>query len=519
VIRYIDTGDLDHFRSCADNDMLAPAEAACVFPFDNSYARLPERFFARLPPTPVAAPRLVRLNHELARKLGLDAVRLSAPEGVAILAGNALAKLGEPLAMAYAGHQFGSFVPQLGDGRALLLGEIVGLDGARRDIQLKGSGPTPFSRNGDGRAALGPVLREYIISEAMDALGIPTTRSLAVVTTGQPVRREVPLPGAVLTRVASSHIRIGTFQYFAARGDIEAVRQLADYVIARHYPEVAHTEQPYRLLLESVIARQAELIAKWLLVGFIHGVMNTDNMSIAGETIDYGPCAFIDSYDPEAVYSSIDNFGRYAYGNQPRIAQWNLARLAETLLPLLAENQEAAVAMANEVLGEFTTHFEAAYAAGLRRKLGLFQEQEDDLTLARDLLDRMARNGADFTLSFRRLSEAAVSLEADTDVRSLFSDPTAYDEWALKWRRRLAGDGEGSGERRAIVMRAVNPAFIPRNHLVEAALSAAVNDGDFSAFDNLLTVLSRPYEDQPTHRLYAQPPRPDQVVRQTFCGT
>jgi serine/tyrosine/threonine adenylyltransferase len=519
AIRYIDTGDLDYFRTRVDNDMLAATEAACVFPFDNSYARLPERFFARLPPTPVAAPRLVRLNHELARKLGLDAARLSAPEGVAILAGNALAKLGEPLAMAYAGHQFGSFVPQLGDGRALLLGEIVDLDGARRDIQLKGSGPTPFSRNGDGRAALGPVLREYIISEAMDALGIPTTRSLAVVTTGQPVRREVPLPGAVLTRVASSHIRIGTFQFFAARGDIEAVRQLADYVIARHYPEVARTAQPYRLLLESVIARQAELIAKWLLVGFIHGVMNTDNMSIAGETIDYGPCAFIDSYDPEAVYSSIDSFGRYAYGNQPRIAQWNLARLAETLLPLLAENQEAAVAMANEVVSDFTTRFEAAYAAGLRRKLGLFQEQADDITLARDLLDRMARNGADFTLSFRRLSDAAVSLEADTVVRSLFSDPTAYDEWALKWRRRLTGDGEVTGERRAAAMRAVNPAFIPRNHLVEAALSVAVNDGDFSAFDKLLTVLSRPYEDQPAHRLYAEPPRPEQVVRQTFCGT
>ena len=499
--------------------MLAPAEATSVFPFDNSYARLPERFFARLPPTPVAAPGLVRLNAELAQKLGLDPARLSSPEGVAILAGNAVPKLAEPLAMAYAGHQFGTFVPQLGDGRALLLGEVVGLDGVRRDIQLKGSGPTPFSRNGDGRAALGPVLREYIISEAMDALAIPTTRSLAVVTTGQAVRRELPLPGAVLTRVAASHIRVGTFQFFAARGDVEALLRLADYVIARHYPEAARAEKPYRRLLELAIARQAELVAKWLLVGFIHGVMNTDNMSIASETIDYGPCAFIDTYDPEAVYSSIDNFGRYAYGNQPRIAQWNLARLAETLLPLLADHQEAAVEMANEALGKFVGCFEAAYASGLRRKLGLLQERPDDIVLARDLLDRMAQNRADFTLTFRRLSDAAISPDADMVMRSLFSDPTAYDDWALRWRRRLADDGEGMGERRAAVMRAVNPAFIPRNHLVEEALSAAVETGDFSPFDNLLSVLSRPFDDQPIHRRYAEPPRPDQVVHQTFCGT
>jgi serine/tyrosine/threonine adenylyltransferase len=502
-----------------EDEMLAPTEATHVFPFDNSYARLPERFFARLLPTPVAAPRLVRLNENLARELKLDAAMLSSPEGIAILAGNALPTLGEPLAMAYAGHQFGNFVPQLGDGRALLLGEVVALDGGRRDIQLKGCGPTPFSRNGDGRAALGPVLREYIISEAMHALGIPTTRSLAVVATGQTVRREMPLPGAVLTRIAASHIRIGTFQFFAARGDVDAVHQLADYVIARHYPEAARTEVPYRLLLDLVIARQAELIAKWLLVGFIHGVMNTDNMSIAGETIDYGPCAFIDTYDPAAVYSSIDSFGRYAYGNQPRIAQWNLARLAETLLPLLAENQGAAVEMANAALGEFASHFEAAFSIGLRRKLGLLHERQDDIALARDLLDRMAHNGADFTLTFRRLCNAAVNPDGDTLVRSLFTDPVAYDDWASRWRRRLADDGEGTGEQRAAAMRAVNPAFIPRNHLVEEALSAAVNNGDLTAFDNLLTVLSRPYEDQPAHQLYTEPPRPEQVVRQTFCGT
>jgi uncharacterized protein YdiU (UPF0061 family) len=329
----------------------------------------------------------------------------------------------------------------------------------------------------------------------------------------------MPLPGAVLTRVASSHIRVGTFQFFAARGDVEALLQLADYVIARHYSEAAATEKPYRALLDLVIARQAELVAKWLLVGFIHGVMNTDNMSIAGETIDYGPCAFIDSYDPAAVYSSIDSFGRYAYGNQPRIAQWNLARLAETLLPLLADNQDAAVEMANDALGAFAGRFEAAYAIGLRRKLGLLQQRQDDIALGQDLLDRMASNGADFTLTFRRLSDAVVSPDGDTIVRSLFTDPNAYDDWASKWRRRLAEDGEGTAEARAAVMRGVNPAFIPRNHLVEEALAAAVNHGDLSPFDNLLTVLSRPYDDQPAQRVYAEPPRPDQVVRQTFCGT
>ena len=499
--------------------MLAPSETTHVFPFDNSYARLPERFFARLPPTPVAAPRLIRLNDKLARHLGLDPQKLSSPEGVAILAGNAVPQLGEPLAMAYAGHQFGTFVPQLGDGRAILLGEVVDVYGARRDIQLKGSGPTPFSRNGDGRAALGPVLREYIISEAMAALGIPTTRSLAVVTTGETVRREMPLPGAVLTRVASSHIRVGTFQFFAARGDVDGIRHLADHVIARHYPEAARAGNSYRTLLDLVIDRQAELVAKWLLVGFIHGVMNTDNMSIAGETIDYGPCAFMDTYDPAAVYSSIDSFGRYAYGNQPRIALWNLTRLAETLVPLLAEDQDRAIEMANEALGVFAGRFEAAYGAGLRRKLGLLQERPDDIPLAQDLLDRMARNSADFTLTFRRLCDAASCPDADATVRSLFTDPTDYDSWAERWRARLADDGETTGERRATTMRAANPAFIPRNHLVEEALSAAVNDGDLSVFENLLTVLSRPYEDQPAFRRYADPPRPDQIVRQTFCGT
>jgi protein adenylyltransferase len=499
--------------------MLAPTDAPDVFAFDNSYARLPERFFARLPPTPVAAPRLVKLNQNLARQLRLDANKLSSPEGIAMLAGNAVPKLGQPIAMAYAGHQFGTFVPQLGDGRAILLGEIVDVDGVRRDVQLKGSGPTPFSRNGDGRAALGPVLREYIVSEAMFALGIPTTRSLAVIATGETVRREMPLPGAVLTRVASSHIRIGTFQFFAARGDVEAVRHLADYVVARHYPEAAEAGNRYCALLDLVIGRQAKLVAKWQLVGFIHGVMNTDNMSIAGETIDYGPCAFIDTYDPAAVYSSIDHYGRYAYRNQPRIARWNLARLAEALLPLLAEDQDAAIQVANRALGTFTGRFDAAYAAGLRQKLGLFAEAEGDIALAQDLLDRMAGNGADFTLTFRRLADAASHSDGDTAVRSLFADPTAFDDWANRWRERLASDGEGTRERRAAAMRAVNPAFIPRNHLVEEALAAAVQQGDLSAFEALTGALSRPYDDAPALARYGDPPRPDQIVRQTFCGT
>ena len=499
--------------------MLAPTQATDIFPFDNSYARLPHRFFARLSPTPVSVPRLIRLNENLARQLRLDSDELSSPEGVAMLAGNVVPKLGDPLAMAYAGHQFGNFVPQLGDGRAILLGEIVDIDGVRRDIQLKGSGPTPFSRNGDGRAALGPILREYIISEAMFALGIPTTRSLAVVATGEKVRRETPLPGAVLTRVASSHVRVGTFQFFAARGDVEATRNLADYVIARHYPEAAEAANPYCTLLELVIARQAELVAKWQLVGFIHGVMNTDNMSIAGETIDYGPCAFMDAYDPATVYSSIDSFGRYAYGNQPRVALWNLARFAETLVPLLAEDQEAAIENANGALGTFALRFEAAYATGLRRKLGLFQEQESDIDLAQDLLNRMARSGADFTLTFRRLAEAQTRTDGDRDVRSLFTDPASFDDWVGKWRERLTRDGEVASERRSAAMRAANPAFIPRNHLVEEAISAAVNSNDLSAFETLLTVLSRPYDDQSNFPRHAEPPRPDQVVRQTFCGT
>jgi uncharacterized protein YdiU (UPF0061 family) len=514
----LDVVGLADLKRSLETVMTVQTEAADFFAFNNSYARLPDRFFARLRPTPVAAPRLVRLNKQLAWHLDLDPGKLAAPEGVEILAGNRVPETGEPLAMAYAGHQFGTFVPQLGDGRAILLGEVMDRDGVRRDIQLKGSGPTPFSRRGDGRAALGPVLREYVVSEAMAALGIPTTRALAAVTTGESIWREMPLPGAVLTRVASSHIRIGTFQFFAARGDLDAIRRLADYVIARHYPEAVDAANRYRTLLDLVISRQAALIAKWLLVGFIHGVMNTDNMSIAGETIDYGPCAFMDVYHPRTFYSFVDNTGRYAYSNQPRIAQWNLARLAETLLPLLAEDKDAAVKEAQEAIDAFTTGFETAYAAGLNRKLGLFRSRPDDLSLAQDLLDCMARNSADFTLIFRRLCDSAATPDGDAGVRSLFIDPSSFDDWAARWRHRLAEDGGEANERRA-AMRAVNPAFIPRNHLVEEAISAAVNDAYFQPFESLLTVLSMPYEDQPAFGRYVDSPRPDQVVHQTFCGT
>jgi serine/tyrosine/threonine adenylyltransferase len=478
--------------------------------FDNSYARLPDRFYARLDPTPVAAPKLVRVNAVLAEQLGIDPAELAAPDGVAVLSGNRVPPGAEPIALAYAGHQFGHFVPQLGDGRANLLGEVVGRDGIRRDIQLKGSGPTPFSRNGDGRAALGPVLREYLISEAMFALGVPTTRTLAAVTSGEPVRRETVLPGAVLTRVAASHIRVGTFQYFAARGDEEAVRLLADHAIARHYPDAATAPEPYRALLDAVVARQADLVARWLLIGFIHGVMNTDNCSIAGETIDYGPCAFMDAYDPGAVFSSIDHHGRYAYGNQPRIALWNLSRLAECLLPLLGGNENAM----KQALEAFAPRFQAAYFGGLRRKIGLLTGQEGDDNLTQDLLTLMAGDGADFTLTFRRLCDAAEGPAGDATVRELFKDGGAYDAWAERWRARLATETDPSA-----AMRTVNPAFIPRNHMVESALAAAAERADFQPFEELLDVLSQPYVDNPALTRFATPPRHEERVMQTFCGT
>ena len=479
--------------------------------FDNSYARLPDRFHARIDPTPVGAPQLVRINAALARQLGIDPGALAAPDGVAILAGNRVPPGAEPIALAYAGHQFGHFVAQLGDGRANLLGEVVGPDGLRHDIQLKGSGPTPFSRRGDGRAALGPVLREYLISEAMAALGIPTTRALAAVTTGETVWRETRLPGAVLTRVAASHIRVGTFQYFASRGDHDGVRLLADHAIARHYPDSSNAENPYRALLDGVVGRQADLVAQWLLVGFIHGVMNTDNCSVSGETIDYGPCAFMDAYDPGTVFSSIDQQGRYAYANQPRMALWNLTRLAECLLPLLGESED----VAKHALEAFAPRFQARYFAGLRRKIGLLTEQEGDDNMTQDLLKLMAASGADFTLTFRQLSDATQSPAAgDAAPGARFTDTAAYSSWTKRWRVRLAREADP-----AATMRAVNPAFIPRNHLVEAALGAAVEQADLQPFETLLSVLSRPYQDDPARAHYALPPAEAERVLQTFCGT
>jgi len=499
-----------------------PGSGAAPFAFDNSYARLPERFFARVAPTQVPAPRLIRLNQDLARHLGIDPDGLAAPDGVEMLAGNRLPDGAEPLAMAYAGHQFGSFVPQLGDGRALLLGEVLDRDGVRRDIQLKGAGRTPFSRMGDGRAVLGPVLREYIVSEAMAALGIRTTRALAAVTTGEKIWREGLFPGAVLTRVARSHVRVGTFEFFASRGDTDALRRLADYVIARHDPDAAAAERPCLALLQTVVGRTAELVASWQLIGFIHGVMNTDNTSIAGETIDYGPCAFMDTYHPATVYSSIDAGGRYAYGNQPRIAHWNLARLAQCLLPLLGDDPDAALASAQGAIDAFPARFRTAYEAGLRRKLGLMEERDGDGALAQDLLDRMAASHADFTLTFRRLCDAAgpavAGAEADGAVKSLFDDPAAFDDWAARWRARLAQEERSAADRRA-AMRAVNPAFIPRNHRVEAAIAAAQDGGDLGRLDELIAVLARPYDDQPGFAHYADPPRPHEVVHATFCGT
>ncbi len=491
------------------------------FGFENTYARLPERFFARVDPTPVTAPGLIKVNLELARSLGLNPDELASPEGVEILAGNRVATGSEPLALAYAGHQFGHFVPQLGDGRANLLGEVRARDGSRYDIQLKGSGPTPFSRRGDGRAALGPVLREYIVSEAMAALGIPTSRALAAVTTGERVFREAILPGAVFTRVAASHLRVGTFQYFAAQGDTDAIRTLADYAIARHYPQAAQSSHPYRALLDSVISRHTRLVAQWMLIGFIHGVMNTDNTSISGETIDYGPCAFLEEYDPLKVFSSIDQMGRYAYSNQPLAARWNLTRLAEALLPILVEeagSKEAAIASANEALAAFDPQFEAARLAGLRRKLGLFTEQAGDAALAEDFLKQMALNRADFTLTFRHLCDAATGKEGDERVRQFFTSTGSFDAWSARWRERIAAE-DASPQTRAAEMRKANPTFIPRNHLVEAALNAAVTRQDFKPFEELIDVLSHPYQDQPGRERYTIPAQPDEAVTQTFCGT
>jgi serine/tyrosine/threonine adenylyltransferase len=479
--------------------------------FENSYARLPQSFFSRLGPTPVRAPRLVKLNHSLATDLGLNVEGLQSEGGVAALAGNQVPEGAQPLAQAYAGHQFGHFT-MLGDGRALLLGEQITPTGERFDIQLKGSGRTPYSRGGDGRAALGPMLREYIISEAMHALGIPTTRSLAVVATGEVVRRESELPGAILTRIAASHIRVGTFQYVANWRTVEELRTLADYTVQRHYPHVdAAAPNRYLLLLQAAIRRQAALIAKWQLVGFIHGVMNTDNMAISGETIDYGPCAFMDTYDPATVFSSIDRQGRYAYGNQPPIAAWNLARFAETLLPLLHEDQEKAVELAQEAISGFAEEFRSHWLAGMRAKLGLHNEEAEDEALVEGLLRIMHGHRADYTNTFR-------SLTLDRLEESILFGTPEFAQWHEEWRARLGRQPESEDTSREL-MRSRNPAVIPRNHRVEEALDAAVTQGDYSVMERLLHVLSAPYAYSDEQADYCTLPGPSGRPYRTFCGT
>ena len=502
----------------ATTDLPTTLAALVPFRFDNTFARELPGFYVAQRPAAVRAPRLLFFNAALADELGLDLARLDDAAKAALFAGNAVPEGAEPIAQAYAGHQFGGFSPQLGDGRALVLGEVLDRQGRRRDVAFKGSGRTPFARGGDGKAAVGPMLREVLIGEAMHALGIPTTRALAVAATGEDVYREGILPGAVLTRVAASHIRVGTFQFHAARGDVERVRTLAQYTIARHYPELADAPQPYAALLRSAADRQAALIAQWMNVGFIHGVMNTDNMTLSGETIDYGPCAFMEAYDPAAVFSSIDHRGRYAYANQPDIAAWNLARLAETLLPLLSEDQDGAIALATEIVMAFPARYRRHLLHGQRAKLGLAPDGGDDVTdaaLADDWLSLLHSERVDFTLGWRRLADAAGGDEAP--LRTLFTAPGAPDAWLARWRGR---SGQAANIERVNAMRRVNPYVIARNHRVEEALAAASGGGDLAPFHRLLDALRRPFDESPALAPYAEP-APAEVTAgyQTFCGT
>lgn len=503
------------------------SSAAPLFRFDNSYARDLPGLYVPWQPAAVPQPRLVFFNALLADELGLDAAALRSDQGAAIFAGNLVPEGAEPLAQAYAGHQFGGFSPQLGDGRALLLGEVIDRHGQRRDIAFKGSGRTPFSRGGDGRAALGPMLREVLVGEAMHALGIPTTRALAVAATGEPVVRESVLPGAVLARVASSHLRVGTFQFFAARGEHDKLRLLADYAVARHDPDLAGTPGRWVALLRRVAQRQAALIAQWMNVGFIHGVMNTDNMTISGETIDYGPCAFMEAYDPAAVFSSIDHGGRYAYGNQPRIAQWNLTRLAEALYPLMVADEgeagaEKVAAEAIAALEAFPDLYQAELLRGQRTKLGLALASEStaasDAALANDWLALMQAHAVDFTLGWRGLCNAAAG--DDAPLQSLFDNAPDLQAWLARWRTRSASEGAAHSEARVQGMRRANPWIIPRNHRVEEALAAASAQNDLAPFETLLSALRAPFTETPGNDRYAQPaPAAVTASYQTFCGT
>lgn len=477
---------------------------------DNSYTKLPNKFFKSINPTPVRSPKLIILNDSLATSLGLNVQALGSEKGIEVFAGNRIPKGASPLAQAYAGHQFGHFT-MLGDGRALLLGEHITPTGEKFDIQLKGSGRTPYSRGGDGRAALGPMLREYIISEAMHALGIPTTRSLAVVTTGESVYRQTEQPGAILTRVAASHLRVGTFEYVSEWGTVQELRALADYTLQRHFPHVETDENRYLTLLQEVIKRQALLISKWQLVGFIHGVMNTDNMALSGETIDYGPCAFMDIYDPATVFSSIDTHGRYAYGNQPYIAGWNLARFAETLLPLLHDDQEQAVKLAQDAVSDFMNIYKNKWLAGMRAKMGIFNEEPEDESFFEDLLNMMEKYRADYTNTFRALT-------FDRQEDSAMFGSQEFKKWQKLWQERLNRQlEEGSSSHR--LMQNSNPAVIPRNHRVEKALEAAVEHGDYSEMEKLINVLSKPYTHSAEQADYSTPPEPSSCPYQTFCGT
>jgi len=493
-------------------------------PFRNQYVNLGDSFYVKTAPTPVSKPEMIQFNEALAQELGLSAENFTASDVVAIFAGNSVPEGAAPLAMAYAGHQFGHFVPQLGDGRAILIGEIESPSQGVFDLQLKGSGQTFYSRGGDGRAALGPVLREYLVSEAMAKLGVPTTRALAAVTSGEEVAREQLIPGGIITRVARSFVRVGTFQFFAARGDEQAIRSLADYMITRDYPRSRAADNPYLDFFQNVVKRQAGLIAQWMHLGFIHGVMNTDNMSIAGETIDYGPCAFMDHYAHDRVFSSIDRNGRYAYGNQGAIGLWNLTRLAETLLPLLADDSDAAVELAQGVLRTYADDFKLAWLQGMRAKFGLTQRlgtnaSEHDAALIESLFNIMADNHADFPLTFYFLSRLDNQVsDLDGEMAELFDDAAPLQQWLEKWRERLGHETDSDAQRQKR-MQAVNPVYIPRNHQIEAAIRAAEDHHDFSPFHELHEVLNNPYMEQEGKQHFKLPPKPDEVVQQTFCGT
>ncbi len=486
-----------------------------LFAFDNSYARELEGLYEPWHAAQVPDPRLLVLNRELAAELGTDPDRLADAEGVDVLVGNAVAEGSEPIALAYAGHQFGNYSPRLGDGRALLLGEVIDVHGRRRDLHLKGSGRTRFARGGDGKAAVGPMLREFVIGEAMHSLGIPTTRALAVVATGERIARDTLLPGAVLARIASSHLRVGSFQYAAATGDLGLLRRLTDHAIARHRPVAAEADRPALELYRGVVAAQARLVAQWMHVGFVHGVMNTDNTTISGETIDYGPCAFVDRFDLGTVFSSIDHGGRYAYGNQPRVLQWNLARLAEALLPMIDDDTDRAVALATEALGEFVEQYHAAFRDGMRAKLGVTGSAAADDEFIDGVASLLHEQRVDHTLFFRRLSRAVAGDAAP--VRSLFADPAAFDRWAEHWQAMLPSE---AAQRSAVAsaMDRVNPLYVPRNHLVERALAAAT-DGDLVPFHSLLEAITRPFDERPGLDRYAEPPADGNPGYRTFCGT